>query len=239
MDISGTISGLEHTSVARLARVWDDTRPLVDQVGSSVKEAIEILNSVGLAEAHLYVKRPFQISDGQRYRFAVALLCDSKKLLWVADEFASTLDPLTAAIVAKGIRKRAYCSGTTLVIAAPHIHNFVDSLVPNTLVTLRWGGLAEIVSIKCRYQILSESVRLRMKNTGKQELTDVSVCGIGMHGNRPVIVPIGSLLPRAEQSLVLPLEKVIEFSGLMVTTEQRVGEVVYFEWYLEDPQGDS
>ena len=239
MDISGTISGLDHTSVARLARVWDDTRPLVDQVGSSVKEAIEILNSVGLAEAHLYVKRPFQISDGQRYRFAVALLCDSKKLLWIADEFASTLDPLTAAIVAKGIRKRAYCSGATLVIAAPHIQNFVDSLIPNTLVTLMWGGMAEIVSLRCRYQILSESVRLRMENTGKQELTDVSVCGIGMHGDRQVIIPVGSLLPRDKETLVLPLEKVIKFSGLMVTTEQRVGEVVYFERYLEDPQGDS
>jgi len=235
MDISGTFSGLDHKSAARLTRAWDDTRPLIDQIGSSVKEAIEILNSVGLAEAHLYVKRPFQISDGQRYRFAVALLCDSKKPLWVADEFTSALDPLTAAIVAKGIRKRAYYSGATLVIAAPHIQNFVDSLVPNTLVTLRWGGIAEIVSVRCRYRVLSGSLELRMKSTGKQVLTDVNVSGIAVNGDRQVIAKVGSLEPqKRSEVVVLPLSEVEKFSGLVVTTQQHVGDVVYFNDYLKN-----
>ena len=230
MDISGTISVLDPTSVACLARVWDDTRPLVDQVGSSVKEAIEILNSVGLAEAHLYVKRPFQISDGQRYRFAVALLCDSKKPLWVADEFASTLDPLTAAIVAKGIRKRAHFSGAALVIAAPHIDNFVDSLVPNTMVTLRWGGIAEIVSVRCRCRILSGLLEVRIDSKGKQVLSDVNISGVGVDGNRQVISELGSLGPQKRLEVIkFPLDEIQEFRGLVVTTQQRVGDVIYFQ----------
>lgn len=235
MDISGTFSGLDHKSAARLTRAWDDTRPLIDQIGSSVKEAIEVLNSVGLAEAHLYVKRPFQISDGQRYRFAVALLCDSKKPLWIADEFTSALDPLTAAIVAKGIRKRAYYSGATLVIAAPHIQNFVDSLVPNTLVALRWGGIAEIVSIRCRYRVFSGFFELRIKNTGKQVLTDVNLSSIAVNGDRQVIAKVGSLGPqKRSEVVVLPLSEVEKFSGLVVMTQQHVGDIVYFNDYLKN-----
>ena len=80
MEIDGDFSGLDPQSTANLNTKCDDSLPLIDQIGGSVKEAIEILNSVGLAEAHLYVKRPSQISDGQRYRFAIASLCDSKNV---------------------------------------------------------------------------------------------------------------------------------------------------------------
>ena len=229
MEIRGDIVGLNPQMTARLTTKWDDTLPLIDQLGGSVKEAIEILNSVGLAEAHLYVKKPSQISDGQRYRFAVALLCDSKKPLWVADEFASSLDPLTAAIVAKGIRKRAYHSGATLVIAAPHIHNFVDSLQPNKLVTLRWGGIAEVTSLKCQFRILTDSVRVSLKNTSKQVLTKVHVFGVGGHGERELVAAIGDLpIGTYRETIELPLEQVQQFNGLEVSTQQNVGDVLYF-----------
>ncbi len=129
MDIQGEARGVDHTQVATLDTNWDNSLPLIDQIGKSTREAIALLNGVGLAEAHLYLKRPCQISDGQRYHFAVARLCDSKKPLWVADDFASTLDPVTAAIVAKGLRKISWKLGSTLVLAAPHAEHFVDSLL--------------------------------------------------------------------------------------------------------------
>ena len=229
MEMRGDIIGLEPQMTARLTTKWDDTLPLIDQIGESVKEAIEILNSVGLAEAHLYVKRPSQISDGQRYRFAVALLCDSKKPVWVADEFASSLDPLTAAIVAKGLRKRAYHAGATLVIAAAHVHNFVDSLLPNKLVTLRWGGMAEVVSLNCQFRILPDSIRLSLKNTSRQVMTGVEVLGVGGHGERELIATTGDLsVGMRRESIELPLDRVQKFNSLVVSTRQNVGDVFYF-----------
>ena len=228
MEIDGDIIGLDPESTARLSTKWDDSLPLIDQLGGTIKEAIEILNSVGLAEAHLYVKKPFQLSDGQRYRFAVALLCDSEKSVWVADEFTSSLDPLTAAIVAKGIRKRAYYSGATLVIAAPHFRHFVDSLQPNKLVMLRWGGVAEVTSLKCQFRILAESVRVTLRNTGRRALTGIRVLGMGSDGGQDLLTPMDDLpVGRHKATVDLPFERVQQFNSLVVSTQQYVGDVLY------------
>ena len=228
MDINGEMDGIEPKDVVQLTTSWDDQSPLIDQVGSSVKEAIEILNSVGLAEAHLYVKKPHQISDGQRYRFAVAVLCDSSKSVWVADEFASSLDPLTAAIVGKGVRKRAYSSGATLVVAAPHASHFVESLVPNKIVTLRWGGVAEIAGIKCNIRIRRDHVEISTRNAGKKPLTGVRLFGTGAHGERQVIAEFCDLPSSARRGTAkIALERLDDFTSILVSTEQNVGDIVY------------
>ena len=229
MEITGKFTGLAPQSTANLSTNWDENLPLIDQVGGSVKDAIEILNSVGLAEAHLYVKRPSQISDGQRYRFAVASLCDSKKAIWVADEFASSLDQLTAAIVAKGLRKRAYRFGATLVIAAPHVHNFVDSLMPNKLVTLRWGEVASIRSLKCSFAINANSIRISLRNTCNETLTGVRVLGVNVQGGRRLLTNVGDLSPGTRStSIELSLRRIRTLTSLVVSTQERVGDVLYF-----------
>ena len=229
MEIDGHLTGLDPQSTANLNTKCDDNSPLIDQIGGSVKEAIEILNSVGLAEAHLYVKRPSQISDGQRYRFAVACLCDSNKAIWVADEFAASLDELTAAVVAKGLRKRGYRFGATLVIAAPHFRNFVDSLVPNKLVTLRWGEVASVISLKCRFIVGSDSVRITLRNTCKQPLTGVGVVGVNVQGERLPVADIGELSPGTPtKTIELPSQGLQKFTSLVVSTEQKIGDVLYF-----------
>ena len=180
LDIVGEISGIEVPGTAKLDTNWNDELPLIDQVGDTIASGIALLNDVGLAEAHLYLKKPGQISDGQKYRFAVARLCDSKRNWWIADEFASTLDPLTASIVSKGLRKRAYKYGATVILAAPHIQNFLGSLIPNRLVKLRWGGSADVFSIECRWKVCNSKITLIMHNICNNKLTHISV-GIVRH----------------------------------------------------------
>ena len=97
MEITGRGAVYRSWQVAALSQDWNDSLPLVDQIGRSAKEAISSIEWCGLAEAHLYLKRPCDISEGQRYRFALARLCDSSKPLWIGDEFASSLDARTAA----------------------------------------------------------------------------------------------------------------------------------------------
>ena len=76
---------------------------------------------------------------------------------------------------------------------------------------------------------LSGSLELRMKSTGKQALTDVNVSGIAVNGDRQVIAKVGSLGPqKRSEVVVLPLSEIEKFSGLVVTTQQHVGDVVYF-----------
>jgi ABC-type sulfate/molybdate transport systems ATPase subunit len=201
---------------------------LIDQVGDSTISAINLLNGVGLAEAHLYLKRPSQISEGQKYRFAVALLCNSGKPVWVADEFASTLDPLMAAIVAKGIRKLAWKYGATLVLGAPHIGNFVGSLLPNKIVRLRWGGIANIFALRCKYDKLEHILRIHIMNTCRNNLTQVTVGGVNKIGHFKRLANIGTLRPGKKSDPVnVKLDDISHFSEIKVNCDQDIGEIVF------------
>ncbi len=84
------------------------SRPLVNAFGRiSLDQALFALNVSGLAEAHLYVKRFRELSNGQRYRAMVAKLIASQSDIWVADEFCATLDSITANIVSRNLRRCA------------------------------------------------------------------------------------------------------------------------------------
>jgi ABC-type polar amino acid transport system ATPase subunit/GNAT superfamily N-acetyltransferase len=227
--ITGELVAPDSKNVAILNRKWRISKPLVDQVGGSIEESISLLNSVGLAEAHLYLKRPNQISEGQRYRFAVARLCDSKRQLWIADEFASTLDPYTAAIVAKGIRKQALMKGATLVIAAPHIDNFAPSLVPTKLVRLQWGGKTNIHAIKMSRRMLQDGIEFRVANKGRAPLTGIELTVMSLEGEVQTIASKIDLMSRGDiYSITIPFSELVGTSSLRAYAREGVGDIVLF-----------
>ena len=230
MEITGKIVK-NIRDVAILNTNWDNSRPLIEQVKEdrNIKEAIEILNSVGLSEAHLYIKRPDQISDGQRYRFAVAKLCDSGKPIWIADEFVSTLNPEMAAIVAKGLRKVAYKNGATLILAAPHIHNFIGSLLPNKLIKLRWGAKAIIYSVKITgFAHKKDRFSLSILNNGPLRLTDIQIGLIEMNGSFKSQDNFDCINPGETITTTIEI-KSSEFYALSIRTAEDVGEILYRE----------
>lgn len=230
--ISGEVEGFQgyrrSDLVAQLSHQWDEKSPLIDQIGNSITEAIRLLNNVGLAEAHLYLKHPSQISEGQKYRFAVALLCDSKKPVWVADEFSSTLDPETAAIVAKGLRRIAQRYGATVILAAAHIGAFVDSLLPNTLVRLSWGDTIEVWSVKMNIVVKDEIVSLSVKNRSPQPVQNLQVGGVDDHGQFHGMFEIPSIAQKATSGAEsVSLKELEHFRALVVRSPYKVGDIAY------------
>lgn len=114
------------------------TRPLINSLGGvSFEQALFALNVSGLAEAHLYVKRFAELSNGQRYRAMIARLIASDADVWVADEFCANLDPLTAAIVARNLRRCAKTLGVTALLAAANWGSFIEELRPDVIIHLR------------------------------------------------------------------------------------------------------
>jgi ABC-type ATPase with predicted acetyltransferase domain len=100
---------------------WDEDKPLIDQVGETMAEAIRILSIAGINDAYLLVRTPKQLSDGQKYRLALAKLVESGANVWVADEFGAKLDRITAKVVAFSMQKVARQVGATLIVATTHI----------------------------------------------------------------------------------------------------------------------
>ncbi|MHB1952316.1 MAG: GNAT family N-acetyltransferase [Sulfobacillus sp.] len=135
--LTGTINVPKVVSVSTL-RELSNSRPLVNSLGRvSFEHALFALNVSGLSEAHLYVKRFRELSNGQQYRAMVAKLIASRADVWVADEFCATLDPITANIVARNLRRCAKELGITVILAAANWSAFVHELRPDSIVHLR------------------------------------------------------------------------------------------------------
>lgn len=126
----------DHADHADLASVALPNRPTIDCVAARlgdrvegedepaaearVVEALRLLSAVGLAEARDYLRPPRNLSEGQRFRLKLAMAlarpaaAAPAPLTLVCDEFAASLDDLTAAVVARCLRRVVDARGETL-----------------------------------------------------------------------------------------------------------------------------
>jgi ABC-type ATPase with predicted acetyltransferase domain len=137
---------------------FDPTQSIIDLIEKDTKKSIEILNTVGLSEAALYLKRREELSHGQRYRAATALLIDSKKSIWIADEFCAFLDPLTTIILSKGIRKIVKDTGVTFIAAVSHEEHVLSGLQPDIVIHMNAGG---VITPNPKYILFKKEVTIK------------------------------------------------------------------------------
>lgn len=113
-------------------------KPIIDTVGKSFEEALELLSLVGLNDAYLFLRNYEHLSDGQKYRYRTAKMIESGAHFWIADEFCSTLDRDTAKIVAFNVQKLARKLGRAVIAATTHTDLFED-LNPSVHIHKRFG----------------------------------------------------------------------------------------------------
>jgi len=113
-------------------------KPLVETIGKSLEEALELLSRVGLNDAFLFLRTYEQLSDGQKYRYKIAKMIESGAQFWILDEFAATLDRDTAKIVAYNLQKLARQQGKAVLAATTHTDLFED-LNPSVHIHKRFG----------------------------------------------------------------------------------------------------
>ena len=107
-----------------------EERPLIDQVGKDMTEAVRLLSLAGLNDAYLFIRSPSELSDGQKYRFKLAKIIESSADVWIADEFTAALDRVTAKVVAFNVQKIARSYGKTAILATTHM-DLKEDLNPN------------------------------------------------------------------------------------------------------------
>ena len=113
-------------------------KPLIDFFGKdNVNRGIQLMNSVGLSEAFLYVKPFQQLSTGQKYRAMLASLFSKAKNLWLIDEFCESLDPITAKLVAKKLSTVAREHKATVIVCAADYESFLETLCPDQVLLLQ------------------------------------------------------------------------------------------------------
>jgi len=117
--------------------------PIIETIGKTFEEGLELLSRVGLNDAFLFLRSYEQLSDGQKYRYKIAKLIESEAQFWIMDEFCATLDRDTAKIVAFNVQKHARREGKAVLAATTHTDLFED-LAPSVHIHKGWGKRLEI-----------------------------------------------------------------------------------------------
>jgi len=112
--------------------------PIIETIGTTTEQALELLSKVGLNDAFLFLRTYQQLSDGQRYRYRIAKLIESQTQFWILDEFAATLDRDTAKIVAYNLQKLARQHKKAVLAATTHTDLLVD-LQPSVHIHKHYG----------------------------------------------------------------------------------------------------
>jgi len=123
----------------------DSDKPLIETVGKTVNEGLELLSRVGLNDAFLFLRRYRELSEGQRYRYRIAKMIESGAQWWIMDEFCATLDRDTAKIVAFNVQKLARQLGKAVLAATTHT-DLLQDLHPSAHIHKRFGK-----AIRVRY----------------------------------------------------------------------------------------
>lgn len=124
--------------------------PLAEALPLPAKEALGLLAACGLGEAQLLLRAPSELSEGQRYRFRLALgfarvaQQERREGRWLAaDEFTATLDRVLAKALSYNLQRLARRLGVGLLLAATHDDVLAD-LAPDQLIRCDLDGSVQV-----------------------------------------------------------------------------------------------
>ena len=122
--------------------------PLVDCFAGAVelRDVLLLMSRVGLGEVWSYVRPPTQLSEGQRWRFRLALALHRASAvnsvvspLIACDEFAAVLDRLTALVVARCLRHAVDADPRLGAVVATSHEDLQPALKPNAIAWCDFG----------------------------------------------------------------------------------------------------
>ncbi|MCE9590192.1 MAG: ABC transporter [Planctomycetes bacterium] len=139
-------------------------RPLVDGFGEApLERVLAWLSLAGLNDAFVMLRRPCELSDGQRYRLRLAQAFqavegEERFCVVLADEFGATLDRVTAKVIARNVRRwvrngeredakpRAAGEkrGGVCFVAATTHDDLLEALEPDVLIEKQAGSGVEV-----------------------------------------------------------------------------------------------
>ncbi len=136
----------EGLKIADLNDIVLEEKPVIELVGRNTTDAADLLAKAGISDAWIYIRKPSELSDGQRYRLKLAKVLEIDADVWIADEFGAILDRETAKAVAFNIQKVARKHGRTLIVATTHT-DLKAELGANLTVTKRFRERVEVETL--------------------------------------------------------------------------------------------
>ncbi len=117
---------------------------LIDCIEGDFLTSLKTLSLTGLNDVFCILNRPANLSDGQKYRFRLAMALAAEKKFIFADEFCSNLDRITAAVISFNVQKFAKKTGIVFILASSHEDLLLD-LQPDVLVVKELSGETQVI----------------------------------------------------------------------------------------------
>jgi len=141
-ELEKAVPASDRVSLARIKLPRDKT--LIDCIDADMLTSLRMLSEAGLNDVFCILNQPANLSDGQKYRFRLAMAMAAEKKFIFADEFCSGLDDITAAVISYNIHKFAKRTGTTFFLASSHDDMLLD-LAPDVLVIKELSEKAQVI----------------------------------------------------------------------------------------------
>ena len=122
-------------------------KTVIECIEGNLLSCLQLLSTAGLNDCFCILNQPSNLSDGEKYRFRLAIAMAAKKKYIFADEFSSELDRITAASISYKLRIFANKTRTIFVLASCHRDILLD-LAPDILVTKDFSTVPAIVDYK-------------------------------------------------------------------------------------------
>jgi len=109
-------------------------RTVVDCIAGDAYSVLRAVSIAGLNDTMAVLNQPSNLSEGQKWRFRLAVAISTGRKYVFADEFCSNLCRIEAATIAHKVWKYAKRTGTTFVVAAS-AKDLLCDLVPDVIIS--------------------------------------------------------------------------------------------------------
>jgi ABC-type ATPase with predicted acetyltransferase domain len=117
---------------------------VIDCLAGDILQGLRLLSTAGLNDVFCVLNTPANLSDGQKYRFRLAMAMAAGKKFVFADEFCSNLDRVTATVISYHLHKFAKRNKMTFILASSH-EDILTDLSPDVLVVKELSGGTEVI----------------------------------------------------------------------------------------------
>ena len=125
-------------------------KSLVDCFDGDFLYSLRMLSKAGLNDVFCVLNKPANLSEGQKYRFRLAMAMAERRKIIFADEFCSNLDRITASVISYNVHKFARKNKVTFILASSHEDILLD-LQPDTVIVKELSGPATVIYKNCQW----------------------------------------------------------------------------------------
>lgn len=136
-ELENAIEQKDRINISEIELPSDKT--VIDCMNEGLLVSLQLLSTAGLSDCFSILNQPANLSDGEKFRFRLAMALAQKRKYIFADEFSSELDRITACSISYKLRKFAKQNSIVFILASSHQDMLMD-LAPDILITRESSG---------------------------------------------------------------------------------------------------